>query len=71
MSNQNRFVSLLLPLNVTVISLIFAGCIYFQTSAPRADTTRPDWENPEVIGINKEPAHCTLIPYPDTAMALA
>ncbi len=24
-----------------------------------------DWENPEMIGRNKEPAHCTLIPYPD------
>ncbi len=23
----------------------------------------PDWENPEVVGINKEPGHCTLIPY--------
>ncbi|MHA1146760.1 MAG: glycoside hydrolase family 2 TIM barrel-domain containing protein [Promethearchaeota archaeon] len=23
----------------------------------------PDWENPFIIGINKEPAHCTLIPY--------
>jgi len=24
-----------------------------------------DWENPIVFGINKEPAHCTLIPYLD------
>ena len=23
----------------------------------------PDWENPQVIGRNKEPAHCTLLPY--------
>ncbi len=22
-----------------------------------------DWENPEIIGHNKEPAHCTLMPY--------
>lgn len=22
----------------------------------------PDWENPQIIGRNKEPAHCTLIP---------
>lgn len=29
-----------------------------------------DWENPEVISINKEPAHCTLIPYPDIEFAL-
>jgi beta-galactosidase len=30
-----------------------------------------DWENPEMIGYNKEPAHCTLIPYEDFQTALA
>ena len=30
-----------------------------------------DWENPEVVGRNKEPGHCTLMPYPSVAMALA
>jgi beta-galactosidase len=29
----------------------------------------PDWENPGVFGINKEPPHATLIPYPDEASA--
>ena len=29
-----------------------------------------DWENPEVIGINKERPHCTLIPFPDERMVL-
>ncbi len=29
-----------------------------------------DWENPEVFGRNKEPGHCTLMPYPDLASAL-
>ncbi|MFB0566015.1 MAG: glycoside hydrolase family 2 TIM barrel-domain containing protein [Candidatus Aminicenantaceae bacterium] len=29
-----------------------------------------DWENPLVIGINKEPAHCTYIPYKDTITAM-
>jgi len=29
-----------------------------------------DWENPEVFGRNKEPAHSTLMPYPDEATAL-
>ena len=33
--------------------------------------TLPDWENPEVIGINKEPAHALFIPYPDVQSALA
>jgi len=31
----------------------------------------PDWENPEVTGRNKEPGHCTLVPYPDIEMAVA
>jgi beta-galactosidase len=31
----------------------------------------PDWENPEVTGRNKEPGHCTLMPYPDIESALA
>jgi len=29
----------------------------------------PDWENPEMFDQNKEPAHCTLTPYPDVATA--
>jgi beta-galactosidase len=29
-----------------------------------------DWENPKVFGINKEPAHCTLIPYEDHKQAI-
>lgn len=29
-----------------------------------------DWENPAVFGRNKEPAHCTYIPFQDTKTAL-
>ena len=29
----------------------------------------PDWENPRITGINKEPAHATLIPYADAESA--
>ena len=29
-----------------------------------------DWENPLVVGRNKEPAHCTLMPYPDMKSAI-
>ena len=29
-----------------------------------------DWENPQVVGINKLPAHVPLIPYPSETMAL-
>ncbi len=35
------------------------------------DTVVNDWENPEVVGRNKEPGHCTLMPYPDVETALA
>lgn len=34
-------------------------------------TTANDWENPEVVGRNKEPGHCTLMVYPDVETALA
>jgi beta-galactosidase len=30
-----------------------------------------DWQNPQMVGRNKEPAHATLLPYADEAMALA
>ncbi len=29
-----------------------------------------DWENPEVVGRNKEPGHCTLMPYADAQAAI-
>ncbi len=31
---------------------------------------RPEWEDPRITGINKEPAHATLMPYPDEETAL-
>ncbi len=34
-------------------------------------STANDWENPEVVGRNKEPGGCTLMPYPDIDTALA
>ncbi|MEJ2704075.1 MAG: glycoside hydrolase family 2 TIM barrel-domain containing protein [Sedimentisphaerales bacterium] len=30
----------------------------------------PEWEDPAIVGINKEPGHCTLIPYRNLQMAL-
>ena len=35
-----------------------------------ARAAAPDWENPYVIGINKEAPHATLNPYPDAASAM-
>ena len=34
------------------------------------DSSVPDWENPEMIGENKEPAHCTLMPYDNMDQAV-
>jgi beta-galactosidase len=44
--------------------------VVFSFSTTIATTHVPDWENPELIGLNKEPPHCTLMPYPDTKTAL-
>ena len=30
----------------------------------------PDWENPAVVGRNKEPGRCTSVPFSDVATAL-
>jgi len=48
---------IILILTVTIATTVFA-----------AET--PDWENPVMIGMNKEPAHTTLMPYAtiDTAL---
>jgi len=44
--------------------------VVFSFSTTIATAQVPDWENPEMIGLNKEPPHCTLMPYPDTKTAL-
>ncbi|MHC4744847.1 MAG: glycoside hydrolase family 2 TIM barrel-domain containing protein, partial [Planctomycetota bacterium] len=42
-----------------------------ETATPVVEAAqRPDWENQEVIGINKEPGHCTLMPYADAKSAI-
>ncbi len=38
-------------------------------TAPRAATDVPDWENPKVVGANKQAPHARVIPYPDEASA--
>jgi beta-galactosidase len=39
-------------------------------TATLAAQGRLDWENPNVVGINKEPSHCTLMPFPDADRAM-
>lgn len=36
-----------------------------------SDEQLNDWENPRVVGRNKQPAHATLLPYQDVSTALA
>jgi beta-galactosidase len=49
---------------------VFAVTSVFFLTAALAAAAVPDWENPRVFSVNKEPAHCTLIPYPDTDTVL-
>ncbi|MDY6868958.1 MAG: hypothetical protein SVT56_13835, partial [Chloroflexota bacterium] len=51
-----------------ILGLIFSSYI---AKAQYALTDLPDWENPQVIGINKEPAHADFISHPDISSALA
>jgi beta-galactosidase len=49
-----------------LICLGLNGC-----GQPAAHEPHPDWENPEMIGRNKERPHATLMPFPDRESALA
>ena len=49
----------------------FLSCGGPPADKPTGRSSLYDWENLEVIGRNKEPAHATYIPYPDRAAALA
>jgi beta-galactosidase len=42
-----------------IFALLFAGDAWARTLEP--DTA--EWEKPQIVGINKEPAHCTAVPY--------
>ena len=54
---------------IIVLSMLFfiSICLIAQNSLDDL----PDWENPLVIGINKEPAHLSFMHYPDQKSALA
>jgi beta-galactosidase len=56
-----RFVAILL----FFASLMAPACFAQQVPLP------PDIENPRVLGVNKEPAHATLMPYTTEAEALS
>src|SRR5919202_666585 len=53
-------------------SIAGLGLPLFILAAPGQDqrTPPPDWEDPRVFAVGKEPAHATLVPYPDESAAL-
>ena len=53
-----------------LIILLSVGFGYLPSEQPNLTAGITDWENPEVVGRNKEPGHCTLVPYTDTQTAL-
>ena len=54
---------------ITVFIVLLGIC--FPLYAQYSFGELPDWENPTVIGIKKEPAHLSFIHYPDAQSALA
>ncbi|HKQ51044.1 MAG TPA: glycoside hydrolase family 2 TIM barrel-domain containing protein, partial [Pyrinomonadaceae bacterium] len=42
---------------------------FFLFSPSYAQQTLKEWEDPRVFAVNREPAHATLVPYPDEAAA--
>ena len=50
---------------IGIVLVILIGNI-----SPAGTSAPPDWENEQVIGINRQPAHATLMPFPDIESAL-
>ncbi|MDR1883923.1 MAG: DUF4981 domain-containing protein [Prevotella sp.] len=48
---------------------ILAGLLFLIAEVMQAQT--PEWENPEIFGINKEPARATALPYSNESQAIA
>ncbi len=63
---KNRLDSYFPLFLLVILSFTLRGCTKdsFETGS------LIDWENPEILEQNKEPAHCTTIPYPDVHTAL-
>ncbi len=52
---------------VRCLLFVLAGAALLVRAASAEDS--PDWENPRIVGINKETPHAFVIPYPDAAKA--
>ncbi len=49
------------------LAVSLSALILFSTSS--AQQTLPEWEDPRVFAVNREPAHATFVPYADEASA--
>lgn len=53
-----------------IVRIIFS-ILHIHLSVGLLSAQQPDWENEQVIGINKEPGHATYVPYATIPQALA
>ncbi|HEO70845.1 MAG TPA: hypothetical protein ENN80_06230, partial [Candidatus Hydrogenedentes bacterium] len=57
-----------------LVILVVLACVPALAMVSRrswAEEERPDWENPGVVEINKQPGHATLFPFVDRQAAVA
>lgn len=54
---------------VAILILLVSSSAGLSPQSQDGQQSTPDWENPRVFEINKEPAHATFVPYPDEASA--
>ncbi|MBV9929314.1 MAG: DUF4981 domain-containing protein [Acidobacteria bacterium] len=52
---------------VVAASLLLLACSFVPTRARQSSP--PEWEDPRVFAVNREPMHATFVPYPDEATA--
>ena len=55
-----------ITLSLLLLMILISGIRHGEIFGEEAN----DWENPRMIGQNKEPAHCTLMPYADRNKAI-
>ena len=53
-----------------VVFVVLSACLLPTWPVAGSDEVRPDWENLEVVGRNKQASHATLMPFSDRETAL-
>ena len=56
-------------ISLFLLSFVVLGTI--NVCAQDGNPAVPDWENPRVFGINKEPARASFTPFPDESAAMS